>query len=329
MGRNRWPGIIASTWLTIAMVGGWGCDSQSEAEALLAASSEAMAKLSFVSEDSGCPTCPPPTLFEYAPPDAVKLTASKGHDDWPFYLYVDRKTYFSTAGARWLTGKGEADRMAFILIQDPRAALATARSPRLGGVETIDGRAATIVVADFDLKRHLGRLPEELRLPDLGADVASLFAGTTVRFWIDREDERVIQMEFAGQGEATTVLQRFDYSRRPTIGKPTSTMDVEDVRALMEKAEPGLGRRLLSAIGEYRRLNGVYPPRLDQATISDVLPQNEWPTNVFSKAPIGDSAEPGDFTYRTDANGSEFEFTLHGWDGGQLYYDSARFGHPE
>ena len=316
----------AAIWLAAITAGCSG--SPNDAQKLLAESSTVMATLSFVHEENECPTCPPPIVSEYAPPDAMLLSGSKGHDDWPFYLYLDQHAYFSSAGVRWLTGD-EGRLIALLLVTDPRAMLRAVTEPEITGAQMVEGRPATVVSAAFDLDRHMANLPEALRIPELGDEYRTFYAGVTVRFWIDDADRRVLQVELARPPpEPEVSLVRFDYARPVQLPATVRSMPVEEAGQFQADARLKEDT-LLDAITGYRTLHGAYPAQVDQATLAEVLPAAEWPRNVFSGNPVAPSSEPGDFVYLTSPGGEHFEFTLNGWDGASFYYDSLRFGHRE
>jgi hypothetical protein len=60
---------------------------------LLAQSREAMASASFSFVVNDCPTCPPPVIAEYAPPDRFKLSGNKRREEWPYYLVLGGMGY--------------------------------------------------------------------------------------------------------------------------------------------------------------------------------------------------------------------------------------------
>ncbi|MDP2675676.1 MAG: hypothetical protein Q8Q00_12365 [Dehalococcoidia bacterium] len=77
-----------------------GRSAGEDVSALLQSSAEAMASQSFSFTVTDCALCPPPIVTEYAAPDGIKLSHSKGHDDWPYYLIAGDRWMFSSEGKR-------------------------------------------------------------------------------------------------------------------------------------------------------------------------------------------------------------------------------------
>jgi hypothetical protein len=305
-----------------------GDDEPNSAAEFLSAASDAMAGESF-SFTQDCPNCSPAELFEFAPPHSAKLSHGSGHDAWPYALILDGQGYLSGDGKRWLTGQ-EALEFLNLTLLDPRVLLNVTQSPERERDASVDGTEVVVIAGDLDVDAYLDRLlPTLLREAEARSGIHGLLDGTGVRFWIDRESHRVVQMELTPAGEDSKAPPvRFRYGE---VGMPThvESMDGEEAHKLGQEAEPG-GERMLLAIAEYRAAHGAYPAVLDQTTLAGVLPANEWPMNPFSGQPMRQSPEtPGDFDYELIAGREHMQFTLYGWDGGQLHYDSQRWGHQD
>jgi hypothetical protein len=299
-----------------------------DAQALLEASQVVMAAMSFSHTLNDCPTCPPPVVTEYASPDRIRLSNSKGHDDWTYVMYIGQKPYVSQEGLRWREGlSGQA---IGIMLNDPRFLFQVVRSARIGGSEAIQGRSAAIVGARFDFDLYLEALPPAMLPPDPATTFGAfreLFDGAVVRFWIDKKDHRVLQLEWSssgGEGEARLLV--FDYAREVRLPDAFASMPAEAAFDLSRETEPH-GERLLAAVRDYYARYRAYPPNIDAVTLAEFLPASEWPANVFSGQPMRNATDsPGDFLYLLKNNGSDIEFTLHGWDGAQMFTDTERFG---
>jgi hypothetical protein len=302
-------------------------DKKDVASDLLADARRVMGAGTFISIVDDCPTCPPPIIWEFAPPDRIMLRNAKGHDDWPFALFSDGKAFFSQEGRRWR--EGVSAQAYAMLLADPRFLLDVTHTPRLGGVEELENGETTVVVTEFDFDLFLGRLPPSLEPEDEEdfAEMREVFQGAVIRFWVDNANRRVRQLDWRFL-DVTLEGASYAFEFTSSVGIPDEIVSMAAAEALRlgQETEPA-GRRLLLAIGAYFERHGVYPPELDAATLSDVLSPDEWPRNVFTGEPMRNADDsPGDFRYMTKADGAHCEITLHGWDGAQMYYDSQRFG---
>jgi hypothetical protein len=326
MRRGVWVVLVlGAAFLTVFAA----CESEpDDAAALVAAAREAMQDATFSSQIDACESCASPTSFEYGPPDALMVTGSGGHDEWPFYLYLDRKAYFSSAGVRWYTGE-DSSWFVFLLLSDPRAMLAAAIEPQFDGEATIDSRPARIVATKFSFDGHLANLPAGIIANGDTGELRTFLRDLSLRFWIDAKDYRVLQMTITAPGQpAPARAMVFEYDRPVSIPRAAQSMDRDHAARLSQQAEEG-ARTLLAAIATHRRATGGYPARLDETTLSSALGPGAWPRNAFSGVAMRDSPDPGDFTYAVSNGGADFTFSVHAWDNEQLYYDSARFGQPE
>ncbi len=302
-----------------------GGDDRASPGDILSAASEAMAMESFSHTISDCPLCPPPIVTEYAPPDAVKRSNSKGHDDWPYNLILDGKGYVSSAGQRWRSGEGALS-FTGMLISDPRTLLPVAKNARIETADTVAGRRATVIAAELDFDKYVVRLPPAIEHPD-EAFLREWLGAARLRFWIDRENHRVLQTELtSANANFPSSVFTFDYATPVAIPATVESMHVEDAARLGFEAEMA-GQTLLTAVADYRETYGTYPRMLDITTLSGVIAPGEWPINPFSGQPVRQSPDtPGDFDYRLINGGQDIQFSIYGWDDGQLHYDTARFG---
>lgn len=316
-----------------------------DASALLERAAEAMTSASFSYTDTECPLCQPtPTVSEYAPPDRIKLSHPKGHDDWPYYLIVGDQWYVSQAGIRWLTESADSAHIGMLLL-DPRVLLRTAKDADVEGDDVIDGRRHHVVRAGLDIDRFLAEIlpaevSEEARSEESREFYDTYYGALRLRFWIDERTHVLSQVELdlpplsdddiaEGGEDHEPFTIRFDYEALVDVPAAPESMTYEEAqefRRLAESRTPAL----LEAIVNYRKLQGVYPPNLDPETLRDVLPPSRWPINPFADEPIKESEDsPGDFHYVVKNQGQDFELSLFGWDSTYSYRDTVRFGHPE
>jgi hypothetical protein len=292
-------------------------------EALIAATADAMAEASFSYRVTNCPLCPPPVVTEYAPPDRLMLSNSKGHDDWQYYLWTDGQGYFSSTGKRWLEGDG-AQRLAFVLLSDPRFLLSVTTEASVQGSEKIDGRDASVLATNLDFDEYLQKLPAVLRFPELEAEFRRRFDGASIRFWIDNLDHRVLQLEFRPPNVDAGAI-RFDYDTPVTLTDSVESMPMRRADELRREAERNVAP-LIVAIRAYRDRAGLYPPSLDPAVLADLTPV-PWPTNPFSGNPMRQEAEGAyEFEYQVKNDGRHMELRLWAWDSPYASFDSVRSG---
>lgn len=88
---------------------------------------------------------------------------------------------------------------------------------------------------------------------------------------------------------------------------PTSNIDVAKDTAAKANLLP-----VKTAIQTYITTNGQLPPSAAQNVIGGVV--NPWPTNPFTKAPMAEGTDPGDYTY-TPGSGTSFTLVVHLSDG--------------
>ena len=89
---------------------------------------------------------------------------------------------------------------------------------------------------------------------------------------------------------------------------PTSNIDVaKDTAAKVSILAVKTG------IQAYIATNGQLPPSAAQSVVGGVV--NPWPTNPFTKAPMAEGTEPGDYTY-TPGSGTSYTLVVHLSDGG-------------
>lgn len=323
-------------WLLLA-----SCISADGESALLQKSATAMASQSFSYTVTDCPLCPPPVITEYAPPDRIKLSNSKGHDDWPYYLIVGDRWLFSAGGKRWL--EGQDYKFPFMLLSDPRVLLRTADGPRTDGTEDVSGVLHHVVRADLDAERFTSEELPPQALPDTPeGDQARAFykdfvAGSEVRFWINAESYTVTKMEIdypplpedEDGDDPQPAAITFDYETAMGVPEDPESMPYDEAEEVGRVAASRTAP-LQRAIADYKTLHGTYPPSLDPETLSDVLPPSRWPVNPFSGKPVEESADsPGDFHYVSKNEGQDYELSLFDWDSTYSYIDTVRFGHPE
>jgi hypothetical protein len=194
---------IASVFLlAAASVSCGGTDGGvQDASALLERAAQAMTSASFSYTDTECSLCQPtPTVSEYAPPDRIKLSHPKGHDDWPYYLIVGDEWFVSQDGDRWITGAIDHIHP-FLLLFDPRLLLALAVDPVVGKDEVIDGIGNHVIRVEVDADHFLSELgPAEEQLSGAEGEQAREYYrgyadGLAIRFWIDEQTFLVTQME--------------------------------------------------------------------------------------------------------------------------------------
>ena len=321
-----------------------GEDDEIDASSLLENATEAITSASFSHTVTDCTLCPPPIVTEYAPPDRIKLSHPKGHDDWPYNLIVGDQWYVSQAGIRWLTESATFSHIGMLLF-DPRVLLRIAKDADVEGDDVIDGRRHHVVRAGLDIDRFLAEIlpaeaPEEARSEESREFYDTYYGALRLRFWIDEQTILVTQMEIdvatlpsgdqeEQMGDPEPAIIRFDYDSPVDVPEDPESMTYEEAqefRRLAESRTPAL----LEAIVNYRKLQGVYPPSLDPETLRDVLPPSRWPINPFADEPIKESEDsPGDFHYVVKNEGQDFELSLYGWDSTYSYRDTVRFGHPE
>ncbi len=339
---------IASVFLlAAASVSCGGADSGvQDASALLERAEEAMTSASFSYTDTECPLCQPtPTVTEYAPPDRIKLSHPKGHDDWPFYLIAGDQWFVSQDGDRWLTESADY-KHPFILLFDPRLLLALPVDPVVEKDEVIDGMRNHVVRAEVDADHFLSELgPAEEQLSEAEGEQAREFYrgyadGLAIRFWIDEQSFLVTQIEIdvaplpSGDQEdqmedPEPAVIRFDFDAPVDVPGDPESIQYEEAQRLRREAESRT-RPLVQAIVEYKKVHGVYPPRLDPETLKDFLPTPQWPINPFTGEPVRQAEDsPGDFDYKVKNSGRDYELSLFGWDSRYSYADTARFGHTE
>ncbi|OGO48418.1 MAG: hypothetical protein A2W34_00460 [Chloroflexi bacterium RBG_16_64_32] len=304
-----------------------------------------MASASFSHAVTECHLCPPPIVTEYAPADRIKLSNSKGHDDWPYYLIVGDQWLVSHAGSRWLSESADHNHP-FMVLGDPRVLLRIATDPEVEESEEMDGRSNHVVRAGTDSDRLLSEVwPAEQRPAGTEGEqplhyFREMTDGLKVRFWIDARDFTITQMELdysllpadneeePPEDPEPYVIQ-IDYETPVDVPEEPEAMPYQEADRLRREA----GRRiqpLLDSIAQYRSLNGLYPPSLDPETLSDVLPATLWPVNPFTDEPMRQAEDsPGDFYYEVKNAGSDYVASFYGWDATYSYIDTIRFGRPD
>jgi hypothetical protein len=293
---------------------------------LLQRSAEVMANETF-SIRPRCEFCDKPALIEYAPPDRIRLTSgSPRGDNWPFYLYSEGEAYFSETGQRWQTDAADSNGWlaGYQRMVDPRVMLGVLIEPRLTGSDVVGERQAHVVSGALDVERLMSAAPPDFRALAEGP-LGELLRQATVTVWIDTEDSRLLRLRLFSPvdnvGESTLEI---DFDSPVDLPASVESMDVEEARALNQQSERN-AEVLLRAIGDYHRDNGTYPPEVSPTALATYL--ENWPVNPFSGGPVRFApATPGNFDYSRTASGEQIQFQLDGWDGSQLFYDSARFG---
>lgn len=326
-----------------------GAGDGSSAAAILSRSSEVMATRSFSHTVSECPLCPPPIVTEYAPPNRIKLSHSKGHDDWPYYLIVGDQWLFSMKGTRWLAG--DDYKFPFMLLSDPRVLLRIGREPEAETDDMIDGQRYHVVRSRLDSDRFLAQVLPASVLPT-GAQreealrfFSQYVEGSVVRFWIAEGTMLVLQIEVdypplkGGDEEGNEpqdpppFVTRFDYGTPVDVPEEPESMPHGEGERLRFDAQAGAGV-IRRAAERYKDSRGVYPPRLEIGTLSEFLDPHEtvlnqrtrqpirmtsegWPLNPFSDQPMEQVASdsPGDFYYEVTEGGQNYRLCLYGWDG--------------
>jgi hypothetical protein len=329
-------GLLAYCAALVACGGSNGVDVRD----LLRRSAEVMQSESFSFSATGA-LSPPPIVWEYAPPDRIKLSNPQGHDDWPYYLVVGDQWMFSQEGERWLDGNDY--NFPFMLLSDPRVLLRTADGPRTDGTEDVSGVLHHVVRADVDAERFIGEELPPQALPDTPeGDQARAFykdfvASSEVRFWINAESYTVTKMEIdypplpedEDGDDPQPAAITFNYKTAVDVPEDPESMPQEEAQRLRREAQTRTAP-LQQAISDYKELYGTYPPSLDPETLSEVLPPSQWPVNAFTGEPVKESVDsPGDFHYVPKNEGRDFELSLFDWDSTYSYTDTVRFGHPE
>jgi hypothetical protein len=331
-------GAVLSLVAVAASCSGGG---SGDGAALIEKARQAMASASFSHSVTDCHLCPPPIVTEYAPPDRIKLSDPKGHDDWPYYLIAGDQWLVSHRGSRWLS-EGISYHHPSMLLSDPRVLLRIAAEPEIEGDDVIDGEGNQVLRMGVDLDRFFtdilpADVPEEMRGGEAREFYDTHYGALIVRLWIDEQTYLVSQMEFdlprlpaddEGQSgdDPEPYAVSFDYDTPIDVPEEPESMPYEEADQLRREADRRI-EPLLDAIDLYRSLNGVYPASLDPETLKDVLLPAEWPVNPFSNEPMKQSDDsPGDFDYRVKNSGNDYEATFFGWDSAYLFRDTAPSG---
>ena len=159
-----------------------------------------------------------------------------------------------------------------------------------------------------------------------------------VKLWVNPADHRVLKLSVtispdpADLPDAYTPPPPEAYQR--LVNYDTGVEFPATVRSMSYEEADRLSRMgeqttepLLLAVEEYFRRHGVYPATLDPASLAGVF-SGAWPTNPFTNQPVRDSDEAGDYRYVVKNGGADYEYTMHGWHRGQLFFDSARIDVP-
>lgn len=302
-----------------------GNHDRDDLHGIISASKDVMLGSSFTNIQAGCSSCTQPMVTEYAPPDRFMVSGLEGNENWAKYLYLDGKGYVSSEGERWLDDSGAF--LAPFLLRDPRLLLRIAEAPQLQATEVIDGEEANIVAGELDWQRYLESLPQDWWLSGFEAEIRPRFEGALIRFWIDADDYRVLQVELQAREGPVTSLQ-FDYRATVSVPDRVESMSDDEARTLRGQAEANI-RPLILAIEEYKVSFGIYPSVLDPAVLSAVMPPTSWPTNPFTGQSMGQSTgNPGDYDYTVKNEGVHYQLRTFGWDGDTATIDTERLGGP-
>jgi hypothetical protein len=295
--------------------------------------------VSFTSHRTPCAVCTFPSdaaLYEYGPTEDLRVSNYDAREAWPHYLYLDRMAYVSGNGERWVDGT-DLPLLGFLLY-DPRVLLTSLDDARFDREDDIDGNPVRIYRGTLNPDAYFSHLPWNLD-PELAGAVRQnyrpIIDGAPVELWIDAGDYRVLRSSLRpveDSHNANTDLpdefyqREYTYGRDVTIPGSVASMPPEEADRLSRMGE-GNTAPLLLAVEAYFRRNGVYPAALNPAALAGVF-SGAWPVNAFTNEPMRDSTEAGDYTYVTKNNGLDYEYTLHGWENDQMFFDSARIDVP-
>ncbi len=333
-------GAVLSLAAVAASCSGGG---SGEGAALIQKARQAMARASFSHAVTDCPLCPPPTVTEYAPPDRIKLSDPKGHDDWPYYLIVGDQWLVSHSGSRWLSESVDYHHP-LMLLSDPRVLLRVAADPEIEKDDVTHGQHSHVVRMGVDLDRFMTDIlpadaPEEVRGGDAQEFYDSYYGEAIVRLWIDEQTHLVSQIQFDlprlpdDEGQSTEDPEpyaiSFDYDTAVDVPDEPESMPYGEANRVSREASTR-SQPLVEAIADFRETHGLYPPSLDPVTLEDFVSRDQWPINPFTGEPMRQAADsPGDFDYRVKNGGNDFEASFFGWDSRVRFMDTVRFGHPE
>jgi len=94
------------------------------------------------------------------------------------------------------------------------------------------------------------------------------------------------------------------------IASPTSQIDIAKDTA----AKAGI-LAIQTGIQAYLATTGAVPPQVDEATLGSFV--QPWPENPWTKAPMAQGSDPGDYTY-TPGSGASYTLVGH-LSGGKEY----------
>lgn len=87
------------------------------------------------------------------------------------------------------------------------------------------------------------------------------------------------------------------------IESPTTTIDL----AKDTSAKAGI-LAIQTGIQAYIAMNGSVPPQVNEGTLGSLV--QPWPANPWTKAPMAEGTDPGDYTY-TPGAGTSYTLTGH------------------
>lgn len=311
--------MLAGVALGLALLLGAG--DEPTADALVSAASSEMETATFATILRECDSCPTLTLIEFAPGRLEVENFERVGENWPHYFISPDGAFVSEEGARWHKEPGGI--IGAYLVGDPRFILRGIGDPVITGTENVGPGECTLVEGTLGIERLAPNIP-----PALDPGVVNLYRefldGATARVCIDPAEHLVRWMHVIfATGEEGPLPVVFDYTTQVAIPASVESID-PDRESELGQQTTRIGQQFVTAIGSYYDRNGLYPPELTPATLGDVF---AWPTNPFTGAPVKQAPNtPGNFDYQPTAGLGEMTFRIDGWDGSQLYYDTAAYG---
>ncbi len=320
--------ILATAALALAAGCGGSAGSFPAASDIVSRASQVMATRSF--SVAPCSTCNSTETLQYAPPDAVELAHSGGHDAWEYNLVVGNRWFVSSLARRWL--EGPALEHIGMVVGDPRILLRFARQT---AVDEGKSTGATYVVRSSVDREGLisymlkGKNFDSATTRDFTSVWGEEIAGIRVGFWVDRQTFVVSMVEIdypllkttpdpevinpPTPGKPPTAIIKFNYSSPVDVPINPVSMPGADVHRLDKQARDD-ERPILQALEAYKRDHGAYPPELTPTELGPDLTQ-AWPTNPYSGQPMKQTSDgsPGDFAYQPQQGGAARCLRFYGW----------------